>query len=185
MNGTPRLSVVLLTAAKLGVFMLGVIALTATGAPYQYTFAEDPGRVSVLTHELPELRFRVLVCGIKPFTGGGLLGNDPLFGEPQRSEIHVFVDDSDAEIRFELRRSGVSDSKSLKAVNAPTKIFDRDLRLELMPDGVYCDSQTELRLATGGAGANTAVRWHVEVPYFADIDGSPVTPPSIIVEPLP
>ena len=184
MNDRPRPSAALLTVAKLGVLVLGVIALTSTGAPYNYTFSRDPGRVSVLTQELPELRFQVLVCGVEPYTGGGFFAR-PLFGAPPRSEIHVFIDGSDGGTRFELRRSGVSDSKFVKAVNEPRKVFDRDLRLELMPDGRYCDDQTELTLTTGDASANIAVRWHVEVPYFGEIDGPTDTPPSITVEPLP
>ncbi len=184
MNGTPRPLAAFLTVAKLGVLALGVVALTSTGADYSYTVAQDPGRDSVLTPELPELRFQVLVCGAKPYTGGGFLDHS-LLGEPQRSEIHVFVDDSDGQTRFELRRSGVRESKLVKAVNEPRKVFDRDLRLELVPDGAYCDAQTELTLATGEARANTAVRWHVEVPYLGQLDETTGTPPSIIVKPLP
>ncbi len=179
MNGTPGLLAAFLTVAKLGVLALGVIALTSTGAPYNYTFAQDQGRVSELTQELPELRFQVLVCGVKPYTGGGFLDDS------KRSEIHVFVDGSDGETRFELHRSGVSDNKFVKAVNEPRKVFDRDLRLELMPDGAYCDAQTELTLATGEARANTAVRWHVEVLYLRELDETTGTPPSIAVKSLP
>ena len=63
--------------------------------------------------------------------------------------------------------------------------MDRDLSLELSPDGRYCDVQTELRVATAAADAQVAVRWHLEVRYFGDQRVREVTPPTVSVEPLP
>lgn len=174
----PTLRVSLLNGAKLGVVALGVLALSATGAPYNYTPVEDSGHVSVLTQDLPELRYRITVCGGKPYTGGG-----GLFRAPERSEIHIFVDESDAETRIEFRRTELTDNKLMEPVTESKKVFDLRLRLERGPGGAYCDVQTELTVATGAAPAN--VRWHVEVDYLADMDGSESTSPTISVEPVP
>jgi hypothetical protein len=163
----------------------GALAVAATTPPFDFTFAEEPGPEALLSGDRPELRVRVTVCGVKPYTGGGLRGNDPLLDEPERSEIHVFIDHSDAPVRARLTRLRVDDDKLLKPIDKSRKVFDRDLRLKLISDGLYCDSQTELTLAAGDAGTSATVHWHVEVDYFGDLDAPWDTPPTITIEPLP
>jgi hypothetical protein len=172
--------------AAVAVAGVTLVAILATGAPYHYTLVEDAGETLTLTPEQPAVRYRVTVCGPQPYTGGSFpFGGDPLFAEPDRTELHIFLTSADREVTFTLERGGKTTTQRAPPPQEQRKVFDHDLGFIEGEDGRYCNNDSILTIALLEASPSATVTWHAEVDYLADIDAPLVIAPSMVVERLP